>query len=61
MKLLETMLAPGGLMRCCTGTFGAQDFEREVTDGEVLPCDHCSSSMILDNGTWRWNREAAGL
>lgn len=47
----------GGMMRCCVQTLKNRA-EEVVPTGNVLPCDYCSSSMKLDNGVWRWNREA---
>ncbi len=48
----------GGLMRCCLGTLNGYYPDgpaAKATEGEVLPCRHCSSSMIFSEGYWRWN------
>lgn len=63
MKVDETRLAIGGLMRCCTGTLSkwAQEHQdEELEDGTIVECEYCSESMILDNGTWRWNKKEEG-
>ena len=55
----DLKLAPGGLMRCCTGTFSdrADSGDMPDEDGSIIACHHCSSSMILKDGVWRWNRD----
>jgi len=51
----------GGLMRCCLLTLA--EFYKEPADimgfeveGQILPCRHCSSSMIFVEGAWEWNK-----
>lgn len=46
----------GGLMRCCTGTLA--EYGGPEDEGTVLPCKWCSSSMIVRDGAWEWNRDA---
>lgn len=43
----------GGLLRCCTGTLHAYDGPED--EETVLPCQWCSSSMIVRDGAWEWN------
>ncbi len=53
-------LNPGGLMRCCTGTFleKRKDFQKSpAKEGDVLPCQHCDQSLIFRAGAWEWNRK----
>lgn len=50
----------GGLMRCCTGTLSeyVHDHPYEVPEeGATLPCQHCSSRMVVRDGAWQWDRE----
>lgn len=46
----------GGLMRCCIETWAK--YTGQEDEGTVLPCQWCSSSMIVKDGVWKWNREA---
>lgn len=49
-------IRPGGLFRCCTGTYGETDEPSKV--GDVLKCRHCSSSMrVAADGIWEWNHD----
>jgi hypothetical protein len=57
MKMGETKISIGGLMRCCIGTLDESDLDREVHSGDVVHCKWCKSSMILEEGLWRWYRE----
>lgn len=51
----------GGLMRCCLASLDDYQVEKpddkEDVEGDVVPCKHCSSSVIFRDGAWRWNRE----
>jgi hypothetical protein len=50
----------GGLMRCCLKTLDGHYPDgpaAKATEGEVLPCKHCSSSMIFKGGFWEWNHD----
>lgn len=58
MKLKDTRIRIGGLMRCCLETIYQLPPDTDYTEGIVVPCKHCSSSVILEDGKWRWNREA---
>jgi hypothetical protein len=49
----------GGLMRCCLETL--DDYypdgpAKKAAESEVLPCEHCASSMIFNDGYWHWAR-----
>lgn len=52
----------GGVMRCCIATLA--DYEGidgegvEMSEGTVLPCKYCKSSLIVRDGAWEWNRAA---
>lgn len=46
-------IRPGGLMRCCTGTWA--EYTGPEDEGTVLPCQWCSSSMIVRGDAWEWN------
>lgn len=53
----------GGLMRCCLLTLARwhsqqieDGFDAEGVEQQVLPCDHCSSSMTFIEGAWEWNK-----
>jgi hypothetical protein len=50
----------GGLMRCCLATLEElypNGPAQIATEGQVLPCAYCSSSMIFRAGYWEWNHE----
>ena len=47
----------GGLMRCCAGTL--EEYEGPEEEGTVARCKWCSSSMVVRDGAWQWNREPA--
>lgn len=52
----ERPIRPGGLMRCCTGTYVETTDPTKV--GDVLPCKYCSSSMVVArDGVWEWNQD----
>lgn len=46
-------LAIGGVMRCCLETLNSTKVNE--VEGEIVKCKYCSSSLILENGIWRWN------
>jgi hypothetical protein len=48
-------LRPGGVMRCCEETLRTVPVMEE--EGTVLPCLHCSTSLVLRDGKWEWNQE----
>lgn len=54
MKIDDTQVDHGGLMRCCLETLHSK-LGRDVLNGDILPCNHCNESMILVDGVWRWN------
>jgi hypothetical protein len=50
----------GGLMRCCLETLDGYYPDgpaAKASDGDVLSCKHCRSSMIFSDGSWKWNHE----
>lgn len=48
-------LQMGGVMRCCIESINEHDDSQDQT-GEVVQCNHCSSSLILNHkGIWIWN------
>jgi hypothetical protein len=52
--MAERQLRIGGVMRCCIATLN--DYEGPDEEGTVVPCRHCSSSVIFRDGAWEWNR-----
>ncbi len=44
----------GGLMRCCHATFNEIPMDEPLPDGRVIPCEHCSSSMVVDGDIVKW-------
>lgn len=61
MRYDETRVNQGGLMRCCLqslGTFVDEKKDQEAAEGEVHRCSYCKSPMVLENGVWRWQKEA---
>lgn len=53
----------GGLMRCCLLSLatwhkqvGMEPAVSPAKEGDILPCLHCSSSMIFKEGAWEWNK-----
>lgn len=65
MKMNDTEVNQGGLMRCCLETihqFAMEDVEREVEEGHILDCKYekpGNKRIILQNGAWRWNKEGS--
>ena len=52
---IKPRLFIGGLMRCCTGTWDEKVKDVPQTEGQIIPCNYCESSMIFKDGAWRWN------
>jgi hypothetical protein len=58
-------LRTGGLMRCCTDTWGRvtnEDLDKEYPVGSIIPCDVAPEDqrhrMIRrEGGYWEWLRE----
>jgi hypothetical protein len=44
----------GGVQRCCIATL--DDYTGPDVEGTVLPCTYCTSSLIMRDGAWEWNR-----
>ena len=58
MKLTETKVNIGGLMRCCLETIETLDQDVDYPDKYVIDCkyeDVGNKNIILENGVWRWN------
>ena len=58
MKLCETKINIGGMLRCCIATIQELDPEQEFENGLELDCKYEKSgnkSMVLDSGVWKWN------
>ena len=45
----------GGVMRCCVESLNSALVNE--TEGEIVKCKYCKSSLILKNKVWQWNRE----
>jgi hypothetical protein len=64
-RAIRYMVAPGGLMRCCTETVAdlartARETGTPYTDGAVFDCKYepeGNARIVLDLGVFRWNRE----
>ena len=55
-------IRPGGLMRCCTGTYAEiAPPARMTSEGDMLACSYCAHSMIVKDGAWEWNDPHKGL
>ena len=52
-KITKLPLKTEGLLQCCIETLRATPVEGK--EGEVLPCNCCSESLVLRNGCWEWN------
>lgn len=62
MRMDETKVAIGGLMRCCLHTLGSVPDDKVVAEGETLDCMYeapGNKQMILIRGRWRWNSEGS--
>ena len=58
MKLKETKVNIGGLMRCCLETIEHLDPDYDFPDGFVLDCKYeekGNKNIILVKGVWKWN------
>lgn len=54
------MVSKGGLMRCCLATLDSAMLAADEVPavGTVLPCIHCSDSMIVaEGGFWKWHHD----
>ncbi len=56
MKLFETTVNIGGLLRCMFTTLYKLSPDREVTDGETIKCDFCKQEIVLMHGVWYWKK-----
>ena len=59
MKLNETKVSIGGLMRCCLDTIDTLDTTVDYPDGHIIDCKHetkGNKNIILKDGIWQWNR-----
>jgi hypothetical protein len=54
---IKPRLFIGGLMRCCIETWDEKVKDAPQTEGQIIPCNWCESSMIFKDGAWRWNHE----
>lgn len=53
------MLRPGGVMRCCIATLEKRALSASPpAEGEKLPCDYCSASLVYRDGAWEWDHAA---
>lgn len=49
----------GGLLRCCIQTLtnnAKSGILDDASEGDELPCSWCSSTMVLVEGVWRWDK-----
>lgn len=48
----------GGVLRCCIQTYErTAPAAADTNDGDVLPCAHCNSRLIVQAGYWGWDRD----
>jgi hypothetical protein len=58
MKLKDTTINTGGMLRCCVATIDELDKNMDFPDGLVLDCKYESprnKSILLKDGVWQWN------
>ena len=58
MKLSETRINTGGMLRCCIDTICTLDKDIDFKDESIIDCKYeetGNQSIILKNGVWRWN------
>jgi hypothetical protein len=58
MKLKDTYIDQGGLMRCCLETIYELDPEKDWPNKIVIDCKHekpGNKSIRLVDGVWQWN------
>ena len=58
MKLYETKIHMGGMLRCCVATIQDLYPEQEFENGLELDCKYektGNKSIILIDGVWKWN------
>jgi len=58
MKLHQTKVHTGGMLRCCIDTIINLDPETEFDEGQVVDCKHertGNNSIVLRNGAWEYN------
>lgn len=61
-SIMDTVIAIGGLMRCCIATIdllAAESPDMDVTEGQIATCRYADGdpahNMIYKNGAWRWD------
>lgn len=48
-------LAIGGVMRCCIASLDAHEQAGGAqTEGAIVPCLYCESSLHVIGGIWKW-------
>jgi len=60
MKLDDTVIKTGGMLRCCITTVQELDPEQEFENGLELDCKYekaGNKSIILIDGAWQWNSD----
>lgn len=55
MKMEETKINIGGLLRCCLQNFQEQD-SKEVNENDIITCKYCGEDIILKGNIWEWKR-----
>lgn len=63
MKLSDTKIHIGGLMRCCINTVYTLDPDGDYQDGEY-DCKYeepGNAQILLKDGVWQWNEARHGI
>ena len=58
MKLKDTTINTGGMLRCCVATIDELNKDTDYPDGFVLDChyeEYGNKSILLKDGVWQWN------
>lgn len=58
MKVDETRIEQGGLMRCCIQTIAELGPNTDYPDGTIIDCKYekaGNKSLMFLSGVWRWN------
>ena len=59
MKLTETKINMGGMLRCCIDTINTLDESIDYQNKIIIDCKHekpGNQSIILLDGIWQWNQ-----
>ena len=61
MKIDETGIKMGGMMRCCIKTIMDTPLGTQVQPGEKLKCNWCKGGVVLNGSRmWEWDESLGG-